>query len=254
MEEYENKISEKQEDDNIYVYSDGYAEEGSADERDSEEDSTGGEELDTSGPNYSQAEKTHTVRRDEGRQSGSDRTSPFLLMLGVLSNPIEGWKSVRRSGINPDETLKGCFYPLLAFYALSRFSVFFYTSRVDFGQLFIDVLISIVSFFFGYFCILILLRTLMPAGVKDNITSNFGKVFIIISLSSLCMFFSFLEIMPMLWDLLIFLPLWTIYVVCRGARFFRFPEHKQISCTGILCFVIVGVPCLLMWGFEKYFK
>lgn len=82
---------------------------------------------------------------------------------------------------------------------------------------------------------------LMPKEVSESVTSEFGKVFVLLSLSSLCLFFTAIELCPMLWAVFIFLPLWTVYVVCRGARFFRFPDRRQIFCTGLLCMLITGV-------------
>ena len=55
----------------------------------------------------------------------------------------------------------------------------------------------------------------------------------------------------MLWAVLIFLPLWTVYMVCRGTRFFRFPERRQIIYTGVLCLLIEGVPVLINWGLSQ---
>lgn len=258
MEDKKSKIFEEQEDDNIYVYME---EEDARDTSASEEfPKTEGEEfvsveepdyshLDQSGPNYSQAERVDDEKSSD--ENGKRDKSAFLMMLKVLFNPIEGWKSIRRYKLTIEECQKGCYYPLLAILAVSKFAEFIHTPRVGLNEVVVDAVAAFVSFFFGYFCIIILLNLLMPVRAKESVKSEFGKVFVIISLSTLCLFFAVLDIFPMLWAALIFLPLWTIYVICRGVRFFRFPENKQISCTATMCLLIVGVPCVLDWLLTK---
>jgi len=257
MEDNKNKISEEQGNDNIYVYPEedndndgtydsiGYTND---DEEYADEESKYSK-LDQSGPNYSQAERTADEMPNNG--NGKNDNSSFLLMLKVLLNPTEGWKSIRRKKLTAEECQRGCFYPLLALLAISKFAAFIHESRVNLNEVLVNAVTAFVSFFFGYFCIMILLKAMMPEKVKESISTEFGKVFIITTLSTLCLFFSVLDIFPMLWAVLIFLPLWTIYVICRGVRFFKFPEHKKISCTAIICLLVVGIPCVIDWMLSK---
>lgn len=210
------------------------------------------ESLDTSGPNYSQVqdeapEATATSSKDVEDTS----VSSFFLLLKVLLNPIEGWKSIRRARLSVSRAQTGCFYPLLALLTVSTFAELFYSPRIGIGMVSVRSIVAFISFFFGYYIIIILLKLLMPGAVKRIVVSEFGRVFVIMCLSSLCLFYSAVELFQMLWALLIFLPLWTIYVICRGARFFRFPFNSHITCTAILCFLIVGVPLLLDWILMK---
>lgn len=259
MDDNKNRMSGGQGDDNIYVYpegNDGNNEPPACADtpQNGEDEGNAGLEtyysgLDQSGPNYSQAERGE----DEGRTDGDGKRdkSAFLMMLKVLFNPVEGWKSIRRYKLTAEESQRGCYYPLLAFLAVSKFAAYIHAPRVTLNDVVVDAVAAFVSFFFGYFCIMILLDILMPGGVKETVKTEFGKVFVIMSLSTLCLFFSLLDIFPMLWAALIFLPLWTIYVICRGVRFFKFPEERKISCTAIMCFLIVGVPNVLDWLLTK---
>lgn len=184
-------------------------------------------------------------------EEGKNKITPILLLLKVMVNPVEGWKSVRRSGLKVEAAQQECFYPLIAFFALSKFSDLFYSHHSGVASLLMEAVVGFVSFFFGYFCIMILLKIVMPGQVKENMTTDFAKIFVIMSLSSLCVFFSLIEILPMLWAMLIFLPLWTIYAISRGTRFFRFPENRKMYCSGILSILIIGVPCLIDWCLMK---
>lgn len=235
-------IMEDKETDNIYIYNE---ESRSEWQQENITDSP----LDTSGPNFSQVDKgsedsdSHDKESDDGKQS----PSALRLMFKVMMNPIEGWKSVRRASLTPERAQQSCFYPLLAIMAVSKFAIIAYNPSVKLPDALVDAVCSFVSFFFGYFCLLIILKTVMPEETRHTFDSNFGKVFIIISLSTLCLFYTLADLLPMLWAILIFLPLWTIYIVCRGTKFLKLPQNKQISSTFILCLLIVGVPFVLSW-------
>ncbi|MDE7110152.1 MAG: hypothetical protein K2O49_09340 [Muribaculaceae bacterium] len=231
---------EEREDDNIYVYT---------------EPSESTDSLDDSGPNYAQAENVSqeaakTEEKNEKRDK-RDVPNPFHLLFKVMLNPVEGWKSVRRSKITAEEIQVGCFYPLVALLAVSQFVEMIYSSRISLSTAVENAVFAFVSFFFGYFLIVILLRVIMPRLTTKSIEGDFGKVFVLVNLSTLCMFFTLTQLLPMLWAILIFLPLWTVYLISRGTRFFVFPHNRQITCTAVLCLLIVGIPMFLGWILEK---
>lgn len=245
MKEQENKIKEEQENDNLYIYSE---EDIEADTESIAIEANKYKDLDNSGPNFSQADGwkdgDNPGKGDNGE--GAKDVSPFLLMLKVLFNPVEGWKTVRRSGMKAEQMQQGCFYPLLGILSACQFANLFYSSRASVSGVLVDALIVFVSFFFGYFCIMLILKTI-PSALESEKESDFAKVFVTLCLSTLCLFFSVIELLPMLWAVLIFLPLWTIYIICKGVRFFRFPESRHIAYTTMLSLMIVGVPCVIDW-------
>lgn len=180
-----------------------------------------------------------------------NRKSPFLLMLEILFNPVVGWKSLRRAKITAETMQSECFYPLLAILAVSEFAQLFYSSSVTLSEVLIDAVVSFVSFFAGYYCIMLALELFLPKEAKVRFNTEFGKVFVLTALSTLCLFFIAIELLPILWSLLIFLPLWTVYVICRGVRFFIFPENCKLRCTIILCLLTIGVPTLIDWALKE---
>lgn len=180
-----------------------------------------------------------------------NRKSPFLLMLEILFNPVVGWKSLRRAKITAETIQSECFYPLLAILAVSEFAQLFYSSSVTLSEVLIDAVVSFVSFFAGYYCIMLALELFLPKEAKVRFNTEFGKVFVLTALSTLCLFFIAIELLPILWSLLIFLPLWTVYVICRGVRFFIFPENCKLRSTIILCLLTIGVPSLIDWALKE---
>lgn len=193
---------------------------------------------------YTEEEKEE---EEKNINPGPRKKSPLALMFEVLFNPGEGWKNVRRASLSAEEAQKGCFLPLLIILSLCNFASIFYNPSIAFIEVAVKAIITFVSFFFGFFCIMILLRLILPSEVKETISSEFGKVFVLLCLSTLCLFYSFIEIFPMLWAILIFLPLWTVYSICNGSRFFKFPEDRQIYCNAVMCLLIIGIPTLLDW-------
>ncbi len=226
--------------DNIYyVYEDDEEENPEMEEHD----------MDNSSYNYSQmpTDIQETDETEEDEMADAHQSSVFKLLIKILTNPVEGWKAVRREKLSVERAQHSCFYPLLALLALSNFAHLFYDSRVELSEVIISAVTNFVGYFAGYFCIVILLKTLLPKDSGKAMDTDFGKVFVIMNLSSLCIFFTAMELLPMLSPVLIFLPLWTVYVICRGTRFFRFPEDKTIYCTTLLCLLIIGVPEVIEW-------
>lgn len=235
---------DKKDNDNIYIYSE------------EESESNNPNDPDRSATNFAQysAEDIENAGAKADNIDSRDAkggVSVFGLLLKTMFNPVEGWKSIRRHKISPEEAQKECFYPLLALYSISKFAILAYSSRAELSEVVIDSVTSFVSFFFGYFVIVMVLRHVMPRGAAEEFDKDFGKTLVVISLSSLCLFFLLTELLPMLWAILIFLPLWTVYMICRATRFLKIPDDKHIMAVAILNIVVIGMPIILEWVFEK---
>lgn len=228
--------------DNLYIYSDNNGME-------EQFPSSQYNDLDTSGPNFSQS-INESEEDDDVSEKTTCKSSSLMLMFKILFNPIEGWKSLRRSHLTQEEVQRGCFYPLAALLAVSRFADMFYNPAVKLDDCIMSAVSSFISFFFGYFCILIIIRILMPSDISGIFDKHFGKIYILMSLSSLCLFYTVTALLPMLWAVLIFLPLWTVYIIFRGSKFLKFPESRHIRYVTILCILIIGSPLALSWVME----
>lgn len=204
-------------------------------------------------------EKAHSgVRRDDshGDDGGGDddkgsRPSAFLLMLKVLASPLEGWKSIRRSGLKHEKVARDCFYPLCAVVAVCQFMSFFYDVEATVTKVLINACVAFVSVFFSYFLVIVASQLLMPKGAKEAMQTPFAKVFVMVALSTLCLFYIIYELLPMFEAVIVFFPLWTVYIICQGSRFLKFPAARSTTSLFILCLLIVGVPILLGWGFDR---
>ena len=203
-------------------------------------------EFDSSGYNYAQADNYVLEEEEESDEIVEKKSNILLLVLKVLFAPVEGWKSIRREKLTEQDVQSKCFYPILAILAVASFAKLIYFPKTKISEIVVNGLEEFISFFFGYFCILILFKILLPSKTRHIFDTEFGKVFILISLSTLAIFNSIMEILPMLWALLIFLPIWTVYCMWRGIRFFKLPEKGFLRFTLIVCLCVIGVPYILL--------
>lgn len=106
------------------------------------------------------------------------------------------------------------------------------------------------GFFFGYFCVLILIKLLLPKEGREAFEKPFGKNFVAVAITSLAIFDLLVFILPMLQPVLVFLPIWTIFIICRGCRLLGVPEKMQIQTSTILSVLTIGAPLAISWLFS----
>lgn len=204
-------------------------------------------EQDSSPLNYAAYEDEEIENEEEREKEESHKISPFGLLLKIMFNPVEGWKSLRRSNIEVSSLQSGCFYPILAVLAISKFAEFFYLVNVNLSEIVTKAVIAFVAFFFGYFCVQMIISWLLPKNIIKNFDDKFGKEYIIIALTTLALFSILTDILPMLWPILIFLPLWTFYIMFKGLRFFKFPAQQEMKFLVIACAAVIGAPLAIEW-------
>lgn len=179
--------------------------------------------------------------------------SPLLSMLNIMFNPVEGWKRFKRKAFSTERVALSCFVPLVMLAALSPFVKYFYGAMIDVKETVISSVIMFISFFFGYFTVLLTLDLLLPKDSAEKFRSTLGKSFILIAMSTLALFEMLYEALPMIDPILAFLPVWTLYIICRGVKIMRIKQNIENRTAWTLCFVIVGIPILCRWIFSELF-
>lgn len=192
--------------------------------------------------------------KDSDKEAEAEKTpktqSPFLLLVKMMLNPVTGWKEIRRANMPPDELSRRCFYPLLAIAAASCFIELLYDSSKTVSDCMVLAVSVFSSAFFGNFLIQILAKASLPEKLKKLTETRYFKDYIIYCLSTLAIFFILFTALPMISPVLVFLPLWTIYLAIRGARFFRFPKEKSNLLKTLFCLYIIGAPVAIFWVFD----
>lgn len=185
------------------------------------------------------------------REDKPGSASPFRLMCGVLAGPVQGWKRVKRSGLGVQDVLSRLFYPVTAFAAFSKFANLFYDANAVLSRVIVDCVVTFIAFFFSFFAIPVVTKWILPVNCTGWADKNFGKEFVAYSLSTLALFYGFYTLLPMIEPILVFLPLWTIYVICRGVRFLRVPEDRETLVSSAMSLMIAGFPIIIGWLFYK---
>lgn len=170
----------------------------------------------------------------------------FLLLAKIMSTPVEGWKSFRRLKLKPEAVASGCFYPLAALAAVSKFAGMYYDSSQDVHASVLGAFGIFISFFFGYFTSLLGARLLLPVVVKENLPKEVARGYIMINMSTLAIFMTLYNCLPMLEPIVVFMPLWTIYLIFKGVKILRVPKEKTAVTECILTLCIIGAP--LLWN------
>lgn len=217
----------------------------------SEETDTPLYEIKDDGSDYGSDEEEDSSEEDNPEAS-KERLSPIAVLFKTMFTPVEGWKALRRGKFKTDEIASRCFYPLIALAAVSDIAQMFYEAHYSFGNWAVDGLITFITFFFGYFTVILLGGTILPKKSRGMMKTDLGKQFVMICMSTLALFWVLLQLLPMIDPVLVFLPLWTIYLIFKGVRVYRVPDGVKNSTTGYLCLLIILVPLFWNWIFTEY--
>lgn len=203
-------------------------------------------EIDDTPLNYAAYNPEDDCEEDkEDEKSPSKLHSASGILFRIMFNPVEGWKLLRRDKISVENLLSGCFFPLLALLAISKFAGFFYSVNLTLTDIITEGVVAFVSYYFGFYCILMALSWILPQDMTEKFEDKFGKEYIIMALSTLVLFAIVRDLLPMIWPILIFLPIWTLYIMFKGIRFFHFQENQDIKFFILSATAVIFIPMLI---------
>lgn len=179
------------------------------------------------------------------------KPSPFIVMFRIMMTPVEGWKILKRAGFKTDTVASGCFYPLLALSAISVAANIFYEANFTMSDWVVNGFSLFLTFFFGYFSVLLVGANVLPQKSRELMKKDIGKQLVMITMSTLALFSIFINLFPMVEPVLVFLPLWTIYLIFKGVRVLKVNRDVENTTTCILCIMIIGFPILWNWIFTE---
>lgn len=198
-------------------------------------------------------EEEGSEKAAEDNKTKKERHTPaWKLLLEMMINPVEGWKRIRRSKNSVEDVSRECFYPLIGIAAASCFLECLWKHSISLNIATINALKTFVAFFFGYFLVLMLIKIFFPKAIKSISESDYGKKFVMYNLSTLALFYILYGCLPMIGPILVFLPIWTIYLILRGSGFFVFPSEKASLLRTLLCVFIIGTPIAVYWIIDLF--
>lgn len=180
--------------------------------------------------------------------------SPLGILWKTMMTPVEGWKALKRAKFTTEQFAYRCFYPLCALAALSNVSRWFYEANTTPGEWMMDGAVTFMALFFGYFTVILLAPVLLPKASRGLVAKDFGRQFVMLALSTCALFYIAIAVVPMLDPVLVFLPLWTIYLIYKGARILRVPDEAKTPTVGLLTMLVIGAPLFWAWLLSEFFS
>ena len=201
------------------------------------------------------SEESDTENRNGDSNNGDDNNEAGFgkywgIFFRILMSPVEGWKKLKRLHSTPEKVNSILLFPSLALVAIAGFISSLCWNLLTVQQALPKAIEAFCGFFFGYFCVLILVKLLLPKEGREAFDKPFGKNFVAVAMTSLAIFDVLIFALPMLQPVLVFLPLWTIFIICRGCRLLGVPEKIQIQTSTILSVLTIGVPWAISWLFS----
>ncbi len=175
----------------------------------------------------------------------------FLYLLKGILSPAEGFKDIKRSKITAEKFAADCFYPLIALAAVSNFAALFYNEDSTIVSCLTAGIITFITFFFGYFTVLLCGRWLLEAEMRERMSTNYAKNFVMSCTCSLIVCYTIYNIFPMLGPVVSLMPIWTIYLVNRGATYLGKNNNSAMRTKVILSFLIIFAPLMWNWLFGE---
>ena len=91
------------------------------------------------------------------------------------------------------------------------------------------------------------MELLLPAEMTKKFDCDYGKSYFIVALTTITLFSILKDLLPMLWPILFFLPIWTMYLMFKGVRFFKFEEHREWKFYLYAVAGVIGMPLIIEW-------
>lgn len=190
------------------------------------------------------SEENISQESDDNKKKGY---SAMSILFKTLFSPVEGWKTLKRAKLKTEDFASGCFYPMIAIAAVSDVAKLFYEANHSISDWAIDGIITFITFFFGYFTVILASGSVLPKKSRAIMKKEIGKQVVMLAMSSLALFYTAAQLFPMIDTVLVFLPMWTIYILTRSSKILRIPEDVNTSTIGLLCMLIIGSPILWNW-------
>ena len=196
-------------------------------------------------PDEYQTEELHDDYDDSPDDNDISKRSAVRLFVNLIINPLRGWKKIKNIAIPAEQTASQLYYPLLAIAAVSCFCQMIWKSDCTISEELQRALVVFMTFFVSYFVILFMGRTLLPRCAREKITEVYGRNYLLNCLSTLVIVVILLEVLPVIGALLVFLPIYTVYLAIRGVRFLRLPDNESTPVKWVMPVMILGVPYVL---------
>ncbi len=184
---------------------------------------------------------------DNPQEPESGGMNPWMLLLKIMFSPVDGWAELKESGLSQERYASFVYYPLLGLMAASNFIPMIYEHDATLTVQFIGAVVAFVSFFFSNLITVPLGSILVGKQGSEELKKPFGVVAVMVLYSSMAIFQTLYQLLPPLEPIIVFLPLWTAYLVSRLVPELNVPVEKRVSSMLLLGAFVIGMPILWDW-------
>ena len=188
--------------------------------------------------------------REEKPRKKPKRYAPLTAVLRLLLRPVEGWKSILRARYSTAEFMGGCFYPLTGLAGLSCLADLIYNPDATVGATMTLTVVTFMSLLIAYFATVLVIELAMRPLKGTKLSGHDGKIFIMSVISTLALYTTIWNLLPMMNPLTVFMPLYTVYLIMRGIRLLHVPREKETRTAIELSALTIGIPLLLFFLFS----
>lgn len=190
-----------------------------------------------------------TDNKTKNNKINSTAPNPILHFIKMLLSPINGWKQIKSAGFKSEEVGSKLFYPSIALVSAAEFIHLIYYPNATLTSILQSAIATFIAFFLGYFAILFLTDFVFAKVARAKIKTEFGKVYIMMNLTTLTLFYLIYEIFPLAAPIIVFTPIYTLYVIIKGAKCLRIPEEHFSVTIMMFALLIIGLPILIHYIF-----
>lgn len=176
----------------------------------------------------------------------------FKNLMQLILSPAHGWEDIARSAEKVDKLRSSGLYPLTAITALSVFLQGIYHVDQGLSDLLIGAVVTFVMFFVGYFCGVFVLTTVMPGIQAPGTHTGERRIntLAIYSTGLLELIAIIANCVPITMALTLFLPLFVVVVIFKGARYLRVDPQYTARYVVLTSIALIAVPYLLKYLFD----
>ena len=187
------------------------------------------------------------TEEEEAEASPAKKKKPAhsaAMLFKIMFSPVTGWKDLKRRKLSPERVGAQLFYPVCAITALSEFLPMLHEANHTWTELFVAAVITFVSFFFSNLIIPPMASLIMGGEGAKNMETPYAKSAVMVLLSTLAIFQIIYNLLPSLEPVVVFLPIWTLYLVSRFVPTLKGMKEQPLRGIIMLSLLILGLPAL----------
>lgn len=166
-------------------------------------------------------------------------------LVQLVLSPASAWDDISSSARTPDEVQRRGFYPWLAVTALSELLRLCYEPTLSVWVALESAIAVAGAMFASVYVARLILDVTLPARVDGQLNVAKVAVFVLYNVGLVCFYRVVANVLPTSLTIVHFLPLLSLPVIFRGARYVGVRSDSVMAFVGLALIAAVIVPMVL---------